>query len=115
MTYGQELNYQIIGVLAQGDPRVGTYGLDIARQVNKHLGSIVPNLVRLEQQGYIERRWQGEGWPSDGVCVDTDPGDGSRRRYYRPTDAGRQARAEWMAAQQHRGLAHGGKTISEPS
>ena len=69
-------------------------------------GAIYPLLHDYARRGLVSSYWEADVTPAAGVGVEAEPGGASARkgpprRYYRLTDAGRQAlevhRAEWQA------------------
>lgn len=95
-----EQQRKILGALASAGEK-GLFGLEIAEKAGLESGSFSPALANLERRKLVVSRWQGEPFPGDTTAPDTPPPDGRpRRRYYRITGAGREARtAPVMAAQ----------------
>lgn len=72
-TRDSERTARILDALARHSHRHGgwMYGLDIAKAAGLPGGSFYPAILRLEQDGWIESKWEG------------DTGPHPRRRVYR--------------------------------
>src|SRR5437868_6249723 len=70
---------QVLGALMSHEGRGGMSGAEVAREVKILSGTLYPILIRLEQAGWLESRWESE-----------DPRELSRprRRLYRLTGLG---------------------------
>jgi PadR family transcriptional regulator PadR len=77
----------VLGVLYKHQDDV--YGLRIAKETGLATGTIYPILARLERAG-----WVGSYWDSD----DDPEVRGSRKRYYRLTQRGREQAKEVLEA-----------------
>jgi PadR family transcriptional regulator, regulatory protein PadR len=75
------LSHQTVKVLAafMSRPRGELSGAEIAKQTGLRSGTLYPILVRLEEAGWLDSRWEGE----DPTVLGRP-----RRRYYRVTALG---------------------------
>lgn len=77
----ERITLPLLQVLAQfiADPRAEWFGYRLAKATGLRSGSVHENLIRLENAGWIEARWDDESG---------EPHQGPRRRLYRLTALG---------------------------
>lgn len=64
-------------------PNQWMYGLEIMEHTGLSLGSIYPQLMRLEKEGVVESCWEDEGDTPPSSTKTVQARAGYRRRYYR--------------------------------
>lgn len=79
---GRSLGYATLAVLRAILDGAG-YGLDIMERTGLPSGTVYPTLGRMEKRGYLQARWENE--------AEARREGRPRRRYYRLTEAGRDA------------------------
>jgi PadR family transcriptional regulator PadR len=72
------------------------YGLELIEDTGSTKGTVYPMLITWEQRGWLTSRWETD------EELANRPDQGSRRRYYRLTDAGQTQLTEYLARWQDR-------------
>jgi hypothetical protein len=86
----KDLDLDILRTLRDGNDKIGMslYEIDKQRKGGYNV-TFNGRMGLLEENGYIEPRWQGEPWPGESTAPDKTPTGKDARRFYRLTPKGK--------------------------